>query len=170
MCPKAATEEPQNQIVIASSIQQLIREKSRELTASELELIFNTSLECLNNLQSPANEENLKVIEAAIGAHPQHRNLIKKLEETALELGKNNQPIISKVTSGRIISMLAIYLGRTIKGEMIDIVKRILLDNEVEVKKVWVSEIFPRLLNNLELEFIELHLQEKIYEAVWDEH
>jgi hypothetical protein len=37
---------------------------------------------------------------------------------------------------------------------MIDIVKRILLDNEVEVKKVWVSEIFPRLLNNLELDFI----------------
>ena len=47
--------------------------------------------------------------------------------------------------------MLAIYLGRTLKGEMIDIVKRILLENEVEVRKVWVSEIFPRLLQNLEL-------------------
>ena len=50
--------------------------------------------------------------------------------------------------------MLAVYLGRTIKGEMIDIVKRLLLDNEIEVRKVWVSEIFPRLLKNLELEFI----------------
>jgi hypothetical protein len=53
---------------------------------------------------------------------------------------------------------------------MIDIIKRVLSDSEVEVKKVWVSEIFPRLLRNLELEFIELHLQEKIYEAVWDEN
>lgn len=42
---------------------------------------------------------------------------------------------------------------------MIDIVKRVLSDNEVEVRKVWVIEIFPRLLKNLELEFIELHLQ-----------
>ena len=55
--------------------------------------------------------------------------------------------------------MLAVYLGRTLKGEMIDIVKRLLLENEVEVKKVWMSEIFPKLLQNLELEFIELHLQ-----------
>lgn len=53
---------------------------------------------------------------------------------------------------------------------MIDIVKRILLESEVEVRKVWVSQIFPRLLNNLELQFIELHLQEKVYEAVWDEN
>ena len=34
---------------------------------------------------------------------------------------------------------------------MIDIVKRLLLENEIEVKKVWVSEIFPRLLQNLDL-------------------
>ena len=74
-------------------------------------------------------------------------------------MGKPSQPIISKVTSGRLISRLAIYLGRTLKGEMIDIVKRVLSDNEVEVRKVWVIEIFPRLLKNLELEFIELHLQ-----------
>lgn len=53
---------------------------------------------------------------------------------------------------------------------MIDILKRILADSEIEAKKVWVSEIFPRLLQNLELEFIELHLQEKIYESVWDEN
>ena len=102
-------------------------------------------------MHSLANDDLGKVIEATVAVHPQNRKLIKKLEETALELGKPTQPIISKVTSGRLISMLAIYLGRTLKGEMIDIVKRILLENEVEVRKVWVSEIFPRLLQNLEL-------------------
>jgi hypothetical protein len=32
---------------------------------------------------------------------------------------------------------------------MIDILKRVLGDAEVEAKKIWVSEIFPRLLRNL---------------------
>ena len=53
------------------------------------------------------------------------------MEDTALELGKPSQPLISKVTSGRLISMLAMYMGRTLKGEMIDIVKRVLADSEV---------------------------------------
>lgn len=51
---------------------------------------------------------------------------------------------------------------------MVDILKRVLADSEIEAKKVWLTEIFPRLLQNLDLEFIELHLQEKIYESVWD--
>lgn len=59
-------------------------------------------------------------------------------------------------------------MGRTVKGEMVDILKRVLADSEIEAKKVWLTEIFPRLLQNLDLEFIELHLQEKIYESVWD--
>lgn len=88
----------------------------------------------------------------------------------ALDLGKPTQPIISKVTSGRLISILAKYTRRNIKGEMVDILKRILADSEIEAKKVWLSEIFPRLLQNMNLEFIELHLQEKIYECVWDEN
>jgi hypothetical protein len=61
--------------------------------------------------------------------HPDNRKLIKRLEEAALELGRPNQPIISKVTSGRLISILAKYMGRMIKGEMIDILKRILADS-----------------------------------------
>lgn len=31
-------------------------------------------------------------------------------------------------------------------------------------------EFFPKLLHNLDLDFIELHFQEKIYETVWDEN
>jgi hypothetical protein len=85
-------------------------------------------------------------------------------------LGRPPQPIISKVTSCRLISLLALYLNRTLKGEMIDILKRVLSDNEPEVRKVWVMEIFPKLLRNLDLEFVELHLQEKIYESVWDQN
>jgi hypothetical protein len=46
-----------------------------------------------------------------------------------------------------------------IKGQMIDILKRILNDNEIEARKVWVGEIFPKLLERLELDFVELHLQ-----------
>jgi len=49
----------------------------------------------------------------------------------ALDLGKPTQPIISKVTSARLISILAKYMGRMIKGEMIDILKRVLGDSEV---------------------------------------
>lgn len=109
-------------------------------------------------------------MEAAIRAHSDNGKLVRRLEEVAVELGRPAQPIISKVTSARLISILAKYLGRMVKGEMIDVLKRVVGDNEVEAKKVWVQEIFPRLLANLELEFIELHLQEKIYELVWGEN
>lgn len=76
---------------------------------------------------------------------------MRRLEEVALDLGKPSQPIISKVTAGRLIAVLAKYQGRTVKGEMVDILKRVLADSEIEARKVWVSEIFPRLLQNLEL-------------------
>lgn len=69
----------------------------------------------------------------------------------ALDLGRPAQPIISKVTAGRLIAVLAKYQGRTVKGEMVDILKRVLADSEIEARKVWVSEIFPHLLQNLEL-------------------
>jgi hypothetical protein len=71
------------------------------------------------------------VLEKTIKTHPDNRKLIKRLEEVVLDLGKPSQPIISKVTSGRLISILAKYMGRMIKGEMIDILKRILANNEV---------------------------------------
>lgn len=129
VCSKAPGETTENQLLIACSLRKLMKEKGQQLGEEELEMIFSSSLECLNNLQSPANEELGKVMEVAIRIHPNNRKLIRRLEETALELGKPSQPIISKVTSGRLISMLAVYLGRTIKGEMIDIVKRVLSDN-----------------------------------------
>lgn len=34
---------------------------------------------------------------------------------------------------------------------MVDILKRVLADSEIEAKKVWLTEIFPRLLQNLDL-------------------
>ena len=110
------------------------------------------------------------VLEATLRGHPERRKLVKRLEDVVRDLGKPTQPIISKVTSARLISVLARYTNRMVKGDMIDILKRVLGHNEIEARKVWVSEIFPRLLNNLDLEFIELHLQEKIYEAVWDDN
>jgi hypothetical protein len=86
-----------------------------------------------------------------VKAHPDNRRLVRRLEEVALDLGRPVQPIISKVTAGRLIAVLAKYQGRTVKGEMVDILKRVLADSEIEARKVWVSEIFPRLLQNLEL-------------------
>lgn len=85
----------------------------------------------MNNLHSLANEHMTLVLEKTIKTHPDNRKLIKRLEEVVLDLGKPSQPIISKVTSGRLISILAKYMGRMIKGEMIDILKRILANNEV---------------------------------------
>jgi hypothetical protein len=81
----------------------------------------------------------VEVVEQIFNIHKENKKLIKRLEEIILELGKPSQPIISKVTSGRLISILAKYIGRMIKGEMIDILKRILSDNEIEAKKVWVG-------------------------------
>jgi hypothetical protein len=50
------------------------------------------------------------------------------------------------VIAGRLIPILSKYYGKTIKGEMLDIIKRIIGDSEIEAKKVWISEIFPKLL------------------------
>jgi hypothetical protein len=69
------------------------------------------------------------VLELSIKLHPASHKLLKRLEEVALDLGKPTQPIISKVTSGRLISILAKYTRRNIKGEMVDILKRILADS-----------------------------------------
>jgi hypothetical protein len=94
--------------------------------------------------------------------------LIKNLEKTVLEMGKQSEPIVSKVIAGRLIPILSKYYGKTIKGEMLDIIKRIIGDSEVEAKKVWIGEIFPKLLENLKFELIEIHLQEKVYETIYD--
>lgn len=94
----------------------------------ELELIFETCLECLNNIQSASNEEIKSLLELIIKIHPKSNNLLKRMEDVALDLGKAAQPIISRVTSGRIISILTAYSPSSIRGEMIDILKRILAD------------------------------------------
>jgi hypothetical protein len=57
--------------------------------------------------------------------------LIEKLESKILFLGQLNQPTISKVTSGRLIAIVGKHIGKMIKGQMIDILKRILTDNEI---------------------------------------
>ena len=61
-------------------------------------------------------------------------------------MGKPSEPIISKVIAGRIVPLLSKYSGRTLKSELIDIIKRIISDSEAEAKKVFLSEIFPKLL------------------------
>lgn len=83
-------------------------------------------------------------------------------------MGKPTEPIISKVMAGMIVPILAKYRERSLKGELMDIIKRIIADSEAEAKKVFLQEIFPKLLRNLRLDFIEIYLQEKIYEMVYD--
>jgi len=53
------------------------------------------------------------------------------LETEILELGKVSQPTISKVTSGRLITVVSKFVNNNINGKMIDIVKRILADTEI---------------------------------------
>ena len=43
-------------------------------------------------------------------------------------------------------------------------------DSEIEARRIWLSEFFPSLLSTLDIEFVELHFQEKLFEAVWDEN
>lgn len=69
-------------------------------------------------------------------------------------MGKPTEPIISKVIAGRLVSIIVKYMGRSIKGEMIDIIKKIITSPEAEAKKIWINEIFPKLLENLDIEFI----------------
>ena len=39
-------------------------------------------------------------------------------------MGKQTEPIVSRVIAGRLIPILCKYNGRSIKGEMIDIIKK----------------------------------------------
>lgn len=73
-------------------------------------------LDCLNNWNCALNERLINLAEKIIELYPHPNHLVKKLEKTALELGKNNQPIISRVIAGRLISILPRYMGGMIKG------------------------------------------------------
>lgn len=53
--------------------------------------------------------------------------------------------------AGRLVPIFCKYNGRSMKGEMIDIIKRIISDSEIEAKKVWVTEIFTQLLKYLRI-------------------
>ncbi len=117
-------------------------------------------------MHSEANDAFIALVETIIKI--QSEKSIKRMEGLILELGRPTQPVISRVTSARLISIVVRHTGRTIKGEMVDILKRVINDTEVEVRKVWISEFFPRLLRSLDLEYIELHFQEKIYEIVYE--
>ena len=90
-----------------------------------MSLIFDTCLECLNNLQSISNEEMISVMELIIKKYINYKELFKRMEDKALELGKATQPILSRITSCRIISVLSKYMNRALKSEMVDIVKRL---------------------------------------------
>jgi hypothetical protein len=56
VCTKAPTEEPDNQVIIAEALRTMLRTRAAELSAEEVERVFEACLECLNNLHSPANE------------------------------------------------------------------------------------------------------------------
>jgi hypothetical protein len=135
-----------------------------------LSLIFDTCLECLNNLQAPSNEPMGRVVAAVLSKHVGAKELLRRMEEKAAELGRSSQPLLSRIAACRLISLLAPYSNRALRAELVDVLKRLAGEGEVEARKVWLTEIFPRLLLHLELEFIELHFQERIYETVWDEN
>jgi hypothetical protein len=137
----------------------LVQEKANFLTSADKELIFDTCLECLINFQSTVNDELVLVIELILRSHHDKVKLLRKLETSALELGKSGQPSISKVTAGRLVTILAGYSGKALKNELVDILKRVFTDAEIEVKKIGISELFPKLIQTLDVDFIELHFQ-----------
>jgi hypothetical protein len=57
VCSKAPTEETENQILIANSLKTLLESRHVQIPPEDIERIFETCLECLNNLHSPSNEE-----------------------------------------------------------------------------------------------------------------
>lgn len=65
-----------------------------------------------------------------------------------LELGRTNQPIVSKVTAGRLISIVFHECNKKVKVAMMDILKSILAHPESEARRIWLTEIFPKLMRN----------------------
>ena len=86
-----------------------------------------------------------------------------------MSLGKSSQPIISRVTAGRLIAIVSPYIPK-LKPYMIDTLKGILNYPESEPKLIWLKEIFPKLLKNCKFAVLEVHLQEKLMETVYDKN
>ena len=119
VCENAPQLEPEHQQLIASSFRKLLELQAANLTSKELELMFVSSLECLNNLQSSANDEFGTVMEAVLRNSIDRVGLLRRMESRALELGKASQPIISKVGAARMVCLPSKYGNRTLKGEMV---------------------------------------------------
>jgi hypothetical protein len=47
--------------------------------------------------------------------------------------------------------MLSSYTGRALKNELVDILKKIFIAAEAEARKIAISELFPKLLQFLDL-------------------
>ncbi len=84
----------------------------------------------MNNLQSASNDEMSAVIELLLKIHSDKAKLLRRLETVALDLGRPAQPSISKVTAGRLATILGVYSGRALKNEFVDVLKRVLSDSE----------------------------------------
>ena len=63
-------------------------------------------------------------------------------------MGKPTNPIISRVNAARLMSIYPRYTHGNLRGQMIEILKKVHCDNEVEARKAWVKEIFPKMLAN----------------------
>lgn len=164
------SETSDNQIIAAESLAELVEAQRNCLAPDELSRIFQTCVKCMYLWNWTVNEKCVRVIEIILRVDPNRRSLVEELEKIVVELGKANQPIVSKVTAGRIISVIFQDCTRKLKASMMDILKSILAHPESEARRIWLTEIFPKLLKKSEPAFIEIHLQEKLFEAVYDKN
>lgn len=65
------------------------------------------------------------------------------------DLGQHSNPIVTKVIAARIVPLIAKYNSHVANGELMDIIKRISSDAEVEANKIYLKDIFPQLLQHL---------------------
>ena len=84
-------------------------------------------------------------------------------------MSKLTQPIISRVSAGRLISIVSKYMKK-LKPYMIDTLRSIISYSDEEPKVIWIEEFFPKLLKNCEFTFLEVHLQEKLMELIYDKN
>lgn len=81
----------------------------------------------------------MEAVDTIVEMSDDKSDLLRALEKTVLEMGRQSEPIVSKVIAGRLVPILCKFNGRSIRGELIDIIKRIITDSEIEAKKVWVT-------------------------------
>lgn len=148
------SETSDNQIIAAESLLELLESQRGALTPEDLSRVFQTMVKCMYLWNWTVNEKCVRVIEQLLKMDPNRRALVDELEKIVVELGKANQPIVSKVTAGRIISIIFQDCTKKVKASMMDILKSILAHPESEARRIWLTEIFPKLLKNSEVTFI----------------